>query len=282
MLVADQRSLRYAPAVLSWQPTDGTGAPLEVSGTVTVTVTRDSDGSSVTVGSVSGSGNAPRTATVGAAETALLDVLTATWSVDGVVSGVTTCEIVGGFIASVATIRDRARRNVTTDKDLIVQVRDEVEAHAEDTCRVAFVPRYAHERVRVPRSTEELLLPHVELRVVRSATLIDEAGNETALTDAQCAAIAPSGGGIARRGDDTCWPCGWVDIVYEHGYDRPDQDLVRQFIDRVTHRLAQRNTAVPPAATQINQDGQVINLDPSTSQWFGTLKARTRASVMFG
>ena len=125
-VLADQRSLRGAPAVLSWQPVDGIGAATDP-GTVTVTVTRDDGTALVTDAATSGTGSAPRTYTLAATHTQLVDLLTVSWQVSNVEIAETRCEIVGGYLAPLTEIMARQPKMGTPAQETVVQVRAEVE-----------------------------------------------------------------------------------------------------------------------------------------------------------
>jgi hypothetical protein len=269
-VLADQRSLRGAPAALSWQPVTGDGTVYDPQGTVTITVTRDNGTALVTDAATTGSGTAARTYTLAATHTQLVDLLYVSWQVSNVEVGATSVEIVGGYFASNPQIAERQPKAPGTLPDSVLgQVRAEVEQEFEDACHVAFVPRYRRERIYVRHDTTTLVLSEFELRSVRSCVIHDSSTSSTTLTSTELAAIKPNGAGLAVRNDGGYWPCGsWVEIAYEHGYDRPSQRVVRAFLDRLSERLNQKNSAVNPRAMQMVSDGMTVNLaTPGRGDW---------------
>jgi hypothetical protein len=263
-VLADQRSLRGAPAVLSWQPVTGDGTVYNP-GTVTVTVTRDNGTALVTDAATTGTGEAARTYTLAATHTQLVDLLTVSWQVSDVEVGRTSVEIVGGYFATNPQISERQPKTPgTLPADAISQVRAEVEQEFEDACNVAFVPRYKRERIPVLHSTYTLVLSEVELRAVRACVVHDSSTSSSTLTPTELAALKPNRGGLAVRDDGGYWPGGsFVEITYEHGYDRPSQRVVRAFLDRLSERLHAKNSGISPRATVVTNENGTTNYAPS-------------------
>lgn len=232
---------------------------------MTVTVTRDNGTVLVTDQATTGTGEAARTYTLAATHTQLVDLLTVSWQVSDVEVASTSVEIVGGYFASNPQITDRAPKvSGTLPASTINEVRAEVEQEFEDECHVAFVPRYRRERIHVRRDTDRLLLDEFELRAVRSAVIHYSSTSSYTLTSTELAAIKANPAGMAVRTDGGCWPCGsWVEIAYEHGYDRPSQRVVRAFLERVTEKIHQKNSGISPRATVITNENGTTNYAPS-------------------
>lgn len=229
-----QRVLRGTSATISVTWLDSEGSAASAPGPVTVGVTR-ADGSEVVApgtATTAGPGVGQYTFTLTAAQTALLDELSAVWSAGGS-TRTTTIEVVGGYYFSVAEAR-------STDASLadparyptaeVVAARTEVEEEFERICAVSFVPRFRRAEVR------GRLLPDPLIRTLRSVTV----GNVAYTTD-QVAAVAADRAGVVRL------PSGAV-VGYEHGWDAPPADLRRAAITRLRSRLNAAKSAIPDRA----------------------------------
>lgn len=155
--------------------------------------------------------------TLTAAQTALLDRLTARWTFTlGSESQTldTFVEVVGGFLFPLATAKADADLSSQTAAALAV-VRTRAEEALERACGVAFVPRFARETVSGDASND-LLLQWPRLRSVRSATV-----DGTALTPTELGQLAVSS--LGSYWPDQTWGKGVSNIVvgYEHGHDFP-------------------------------------------------------------
>jgi hypothetical protein len=247
-----QRVLRGSAATLRSTKHDGDGEPVAptVGNTVTVQVTR-SDGTDVlpagTAATVVGD---EVTVALTAAHTAELDQLTATWTERDAAGNVVATwqsahEIVGGFFFSIAearksdpTLQDQTKYPATD----ILDTRAEVEDECESICERSFVPRFAKVTLTVAGSL--LVLPHVELRRIRSVSV-----DGTAYTAEQVGALQFDSAGIvhlsARRGAR-------VTITYEHGWDAPTPRLKKVTFIRLRHLLNAKLSGIPDRATSFS------------------------------
>lgn len=260
---ADARSLQRSPAVLRWASLSGEGEEAtSITGSVTVTVTRDNRTALVTDAAATTTGGAA-TYTLAATHTQLLDLLTATWKIDGQAVATTTVEIVGGLYATVGQLRTLPR--VAAQGDFVgdlVQVRTQAEQELEELLQLACVPRYRHVRIDVDRTSREIVLPDFELRAVRSAVIEYDDQETYALTAEELTAIPADPAGVARRTDGDVWPANTVlDITYEHGLDRPPQLVVEALYRLVEHRVESAHTALGSGvAVYTPPDGGTVNL----------------------
>lgn len=144
------RILQNQPGVLTsyWETNGESYGP----GTVTVTITADSDGSAVvTDASTTTTGN-QATYTLTPDQTANLDLFTCVWTSEANSAQVTTyAEIVGGFLFSVAQARLQSplQDYNTYSDDAIMYFRTLAESALEDACGVNFVPRYRRDRASI-------------------------------------------------------------------------------------------------------------------------------------
>lgn len=236
MSTSSQRIVAATTATLTWQGVDQDGEPADP-GTVTVAVTR-ADGATVLAAgtATSGTGSNPRAVGLTAAQTAQLDVLTATWTVGGVAVGVTTHEVVGDVYATVAEIRslEDSLADVSANTDnTIKRCRSEVESTIEQVCRQAFVPRFSVLRVGM-----DLKIRIPNLRTVRWTRTVSSSG---ILTPAD-----PFGVNFG--------PWYYPDVaVYvlagvEHGLDCPPPDLKRAAIKAIRRQVNMSKSAVDARA----------------------------------
>jgi hypothetical protein len=258
MPVPAQQILIGAAGSLSWQPQGADGEPSDP-GTVTVTVT-ESDGTVVaTDAATSGTGSTARTYTL-AARTEL-DHLTATWKVSGVVKATTVVEIVGGYYFTIAEAVEQDEKLADRSRypaDRLLTVRRDVEAEFESVTEQAWVPRFARESVRGTRSTR-IVVPHVELRSVRSIIEVDHDGVETPFDAGELAEVTVDAWGTLRRLEG--WPEWRYIVSYEHGHDAPPPDLKAAAITRLRHRLNMARSGIPDRATSMStEQGQTFSL----------------------
>jgi hypothetical protein len=273
--VPDQRILRAAAATLSVQFTDSNGEPVAVTGPVTVRVQR-ADGTDVKAAgtATSGSGSAPRTVALTAAQTATLDLLTATWTdAATTTSRVTYIEIVGGYYFTVAEAR--AAQPVLADTSkyptaMILDRRRQVEEELERICGRqrsgvrSFVPRFRLVTIW-GLGTDRLRLPSRDVRTIRSVSF-----GGVSLSVSALANIVPTADGVMRRYrpylssiDES--PFGvWgftfpentrVDVAYEYGWDSPPRDLKDAAMLRLKTLLTGPTSALPERALGYS-DGQ--------------------------
>ncbi len=250
--VAHSRHLRGAAANLNVDILDENGEPADASGTLTVGITKADGTELLAAGSSTtnptGTGSYTRALTV--AQTATLDILTATWT-DSTDSStlITVHEIVGGYYftlaearAADATLADAARHDDTG----LQATRRDVEEEFEAICAVAFVPRYR--RVRLDGDgTARLLIPDPLPRTLRSVRVYSDATTYTSFTAAEIAAVTLPSNGVIERTDGGVWAYGRQNLVleYEHGHDRPPAEIKRAAIARARQRLRLGNSGLP-------------------------------------
>lgn len=247
----DQRIVRGATdAVLSHQFHDADGDPSAPSGTVTVSVTR-SNGDSVTVGTVSGSGTSPRTASIAQSELATIDRLTAVWSDDGTEVATTEFEVVGGTVGSVAAIK--AIESSINKSDTLVKAARKV---AEDRF-LSTQNRSPFERLVVERldGTGHAYLWGAVLPDLQSVRWVRVYTSATAFTEFSAAELAaivtPDAYARFERTDGKVWPCGRrnVEIAYTAGLTAVPDDLRRAFFKAVRVEVNAASTGVPERAS---------------------------------
>lgn len=262
--VPRQRIVAGASATIGWQPVDSDGEPGDPGGVVTVAVSR-SDGTEVLPAgtAATGTGDGPRTVALERAHTVEIDRLTATWSVDGIAVATTIIEVVGGVFVTMAEIRgaEQALADPTAYPDAALKrARAEVETQFEDAASRAFVARFHVETVKSP-GTDRIVLSRPALRSV--AWVTDDVGPLTLPT------IPRDDSGIARRADETCWPCGTLTVGYVHGWDAPPADVQRAVIRAIRGAANTFRTEIPDRATNIiSQDGtEIVLATPGLGPW---------------
>jgi hypothetical protein len=273
MAFSHQRIVRATAATLSWQGVDQHGDEADP-GVVTVEVVR-ADGSVVVPAgtATAGSGAAPRTVTLTAAQTADLDLLTCTWkNADGVTVGSTVVHVVGGVYASLSEIRarDRVLSDPGTDAaETLRRARAEAEHQFEKTMGQAFVPRFDVARLNGSgRAT--LTLPWAALRRVRWVR-VWSGQTYTSLAAEEVAGIRDSEAGIAVRPAWSEWPWGRanIEIGYEHGWDTPPPDLQRALIQYVRRGARRHDNPILDQATSFTMvEGGTLSLaTPGVGKW---------------
>lgn len=264
MPYADQRTLAGTDAVLSWQALDGNGIDRDP-GTVTVSVASSNGTALVTNQATTGTGANPRIYTLAASLIPTPERLTATWMVSGTAVATTTCEVVGGYIASLSAIFGRFPGLAEPSKwprSQVIEARNGTEDEFHNACAVAFVPRFATATLR-GSGHRRLIVPHQELRQVAWATYrTDGSTTEIAFTSQQLASIEASGTGLADFTDSSYWPHdATISIGYSHGYDAAPADVVDAFMIRLNDVLSRRNSSLPSRAiTMSSPDGVSTSL----------------------
>lgn len=247
-----QRVVRGTAVDLSWQLIDATGEPANP-GTVTVTVTRADGTALATDAATSGATTAARTYALTAAQTALLDRLTAVWKVSGAEVARTEVDVVERPWFSNAELRaaEVATENQATHTAAKVALaRLQVEAFVERVTGRRFVPGYELATIR-GASGYDLVLPHVDVRRVRSAALYDDPSSTATETlgATELAAIPPAKSGVITRYSGT-WNARWVKVGYEWGLVGPPADLKAAAMRLCRHVLVnQPNASVPENAS---------------------------------
>lgn len=183
--------------------------------------------------------------------TAQLDVLTAEWTatLSAQVQTVRTkIEIVGEMLCSIAEITDALPSGVTASTDEVKAEHVRAESWLEDTCGVAFRPRYARERLDGSGGVD-LLVSNP-----RPITLVAVTIDDTALTTEERDAVEVYESGTLYRASG--WASGRrnVEIKYEHGYP-----IVPAPVNRAAIKLARFFLTPDPSnrderATRIETD----------------------------
>lgn len=247
--VVHSRHLRGTAATLPVTLLDQDGEPANASGTLTVRVQK-ADGTDLLAAgtaTTNPTGTGTYTAALTAAQTATLEVLTATWTDAGDSSTHTTVhEIVGGYYFTVDDAIATDSKIGAHDRATVQAVRRDTEDEFEQITQVAFVPRYRRARVN-GTGTSRLLLPNPMVRTVRSVRVYSSATAYTSYTADELAAIAVSASGVVTRTDGLAWAFGVQNIVieYEHGHDRPPAEIKRAAIARCRQRLNWGSSGIP-------------------------------------
>lgn len=257
-----QRILRSTTASLSWQGQDSNGEIADP-GVVTVGVTRSDGTTLVTAGTATvGSGTVARTVALTVAQTALTDVLTATWSAGGNVLAVTEHEIVGGFLFSLAKLRSTetalADPSTITDAELLT-IRCEVESSFESWTNLSMVPRFAVVDVYGSGSCH-LLTGKFFVRSVRWARYWTSDTTSTLLTSTELLNISvTSYGALARSAG---WYGRWQ-VGIEYGLSAPPADGKRMALlyARIAATRSVRGVSAN-ASSYTTPDGQTVSYDP--------------------
>jgi hypothetical protein len=240
------RILVNSAASLSFAPTDQDGEVVAVTATGPITIS-NSAGAEITGGTATLNDDGTLSYDLAAADLPLLDTYAVKWqgAVGGdVLAWQTTAQVVGGFHYSLAAFKALRPEFATMTPDRIRDARTLAEERFELECRVAFVPRGARETLKGP-SWESFLLAHVACRDILAMKI-----DGTILTGDQIAAQTIEEGGILRL-DRTYWThrhrhCE-VEILYSHGYDRPDR-AVRDAVLRLAKDYAVPDANLPARA----------------------------------
>lgn len=267
--VADTRIVAATSATLSFQGVDSDGEPADP-GTVTVGVV-DAYGTEVLApGTATIMADTMRTVALTAAQTALVDRLTATWTSGGVVVGRTQHDVVGGVYVNTATIRadgiSALADELKHEAAELIQARTEVEYQFEGSCHRAFVPRFSTEIIE-SRGGSTLVLRVPNLREVVWA---QQSWDGTTWTDvtASVATVQPSDAGLATLGSG-CWPAGLIRIGYRHGMDRCPPDLRKAAIEAISYRIHSDRSGLDPRATNFvsTETGTLQLATPGLGIW---------------
>ncbi len=215
-----QRIIRGRGATLTHTfTTDGVAANPSPD-VATIGITRDDGTVVVAAGSATtdtGVGTVSYTLTP--AQTALLDILTVSWTATfgGQSQAFTdTVEVAGGVLFTLAQARALKPLDNTTlyTTARIIEARTMVEAALEDICGVAFVPRYRRQWVSGNGRSTILLAPRTT--AIRSVSLNDVVVSAGYIDTMR---LLPTG----EVYYPSWWTQGYVnyEIAYEHGYDNP-------------------------------------------------------------
>jgi len=267
--VAKSRHLVGVDANLVYSGSDQDGEPADV-GTVTVTVT-NSYGTAVTSGAVaeSGDSNEIRTTTIAAADNLSVDRLTAVWTGPNGVLATARYDIVGGYYATVADMREDTVLGSAVKHPVasLVKDRTEVESMLDDACRRAFVPRFYSE-VLSGSGNDTLSLVQADLREVVWAQYWTGAAWADLALDVTEIPADPFGLAVARR---YVWPCGVnnIRVGYRYGWDAPPADLRRAVVKAVEARRSGDNSGIPSRAISVQgtELGNVVLATPGLGKW---------------
>lgn len=263
-----QRILRGTAATLTFYNMDANGKATAAAGALTVGVTK-ADGTVVVAAGTATSSPATGTYTVAltAAQTATLELLTATWTDAGDASvHTTTHEVVGGYLLTLADIRafETLADDTTYPDATVIAARAEVEDELEQLREAAFVPRYA--RLTLDGSgTRELVTGVSWLRTLRTARTLATTGSatSTAFTATELAACKLTSDGRIVRGDGNVFDWGVANIIVEveHGFTDWGTDLKMAALTRLRERLNRPDSAIPDRAlTYSGVDGTTYKL----------------------
>ena len=249
-----QRIVAGTAASVSWQLIDGTGEPADP-GTVTVTVTRADGTVLATAAATSGTTTNARTYALTAAQTATLDRLTVTWVASGVTLATTEVDVVSAPWFSNAELRAQEPSLVSTagyTTEAITTARLYVEAFFERVCHRRFTVGYDLRWIPGASGTE-LVVPHPEVRRVRSASLYNDPSASVVetlgATELNAIPVAPSG--VITRYNST-WAARWVKVGYEHGFITPPPDVKRAAMRLTREILNESKITSPDAAVSRN------------------------------
>lgn len=205
--------------------------------TATIKITR-ADGSTLlaeTAASPTGVGKFSYTLTP--THTALLDELSVAWKATlnaSLQTLTTTVEVVGGFLFSIAQIRQAPYELLEVDypNDLVADARTLAEQRIEDACGVAFVPRYRRETLS-GLGGPVLLVGSPRIRSLRTATV-----DGTDLTVGELGEVTYSAAGTAYWTNNR-WANGVnnVTVAYEHGFDSVPAPVSRAALILAKHYL---------------------------------------------
>jgi hypothetical protein len=250
-IVVNRSATLYKTFYVDGAAADPTGAP-------TVTVTRLSDGTTVTTGAVTDEAAAGTwSVTIPATANTLLDTLTLDWAatVNGVSQEhVDLVEVAGGTFFTISELRARLTSGTYTDAE-IVDMRTTVEQEMEQACSCAFVPRYAHETVSGPGGRSLMLRPLVQR--VRSATI-----DGTAISASDITGLSYGITGTVYS-SSVAWSQGTSNIVvgYEHGFQEPPAGVKRAALILAKMWLVgQRSPIDDRAATYSATEGGTYSL----------------------
>jgi hypothetical protein len=225
---------------------DQDGDPVDTApGTVTCTITR-ADGTAVATGRACTTSTSAVTCELTTAEAQTLDVLSAVWSVNGVVRHRSWHRIVGAFPFSIPELAKRAgiaegfdRAELRTERDRITDLVEEYVG--------AVVPRYDLEQWRGTGGFTHALA-HRPLRRIRSLIVDGDPDDIVDLDEVDYAAGVVSGD-VLFHGDCV--------LGYEHGRDLPPADLRDAMLTAAADRLLREWSTIGPRVRSIS-DGMGV------------------------
>lgn len=179
----------------------------------TVTITRDDGTTVVTDATVTNTGVGMVTFTLTPAQTALLDVLTVSWTASFGGQSQTfksRVEVAGGFLFTIAELRAESTQLASTTNyptSKVTSMRTTVESALESRLGYALVPRYTREKISGTRH----ILGKPYVRALRSVIT-----NGAAIAAPELAALTYSDVVLAGYANGT--------VAYEHGRDNDDPE----------------------------------------------------------
>jgi len=256
LLLADQRGQRIqrgTAATITFVNVDQDGTAATPPGAVTVGVTRGDGTVVVAAGTATTTTGNVSTLALAPAQTAVLDLLTATWTVATAGAYTTQHEVVGGYYISLADLRWQT--NLGDDAKFpdsrLIDARRWFEDLFEEFTGVAWVPRYRRATVTAPRydssmyptwgATGNVVLPDMYLRTIRSLSYTSFSGATVAFTSTEVADLTYNDAGLVSRRSFAYWPplnAMSMTLAYEYGHDSPPRDVWQAskmaIADRVT------------------------------------------------
>jgi hypothetical protein len=220
-------------------------------GTVTVTITRDSDGTTLVSGGSTTTGDTGvYKYSLTPTQTATLDLLTVTWTGTSV-SGITVTtqvEVVGAPLFSITEARQRVDLSDTAKYSdaQIAAVRQAATEAIEEVCNgVKFTPRYGTYTTDAD-NTGVVKLPHRKISRITAAT-----NDGTAYSSTDIAAFKIYPGGTLKRRTPIFWTnFRQLTFKYEHGYTICPEQIKRAAIDLTEYWLIE--TAHSNRATSVS------------------------------
>jgi hypothetical protein len=253
-----ERHLQGVPATLSMQLSVDGVATDPAPDSATVRVVDDAGIEVVPSTAAANNGTGGFTLTLTPAQTALLDVLKAYWTVT--IAGEQTTlstihEIVGGFLFAIADMRKRLPDTTLYPTSDIAAARTWAETEIENACGIAFVPRYARETLN-GSGAQRLEPKWPRIRTLRGA-VVD--GVPMSTTDLAGVVIELERFLTRPYGYWRPWVSN-VLIRYEHGLDTPPPGITAAAIDLARYKLindAGQATIDPRADRVITEDGTI-------------------------
>jgi hypothetical protein len=206
-------------------------------------------------------------ASLGPAQTTLLDTLTITWTYtrSGQLQTETSVvEIVGGFLFPLPDLRQRLADTAIYPTSALVAARTAAEQEIERRAGAAFVPRYVYERIYITGPQRSLDLGRMYVRSIREVTI-----DGVNMTAGDVAGLGVDTTGLIRRMSGSLqwwWGSGIANggasiyVGYEHGMDFPPEPVRRATVDLASYnaQIYAAASGVDPRATRIiTQDGTV-------------------------
>lgn len=216
------RSLQSTPATLSVTFTVDGVATDPSPATVTVEILRADGTVLVAAGTSTGhTGVGTFAFSLTAAQTALLDTLTARWTSTNLGTIVTTQEIVGGFVCSTADLRSLFPDTAAYPNAVLHEMRNYAETSLENALGFALVPRYSYETINLRARTKFIRTAWPYIRSIRSVSVGGVAYTSTQLallTTARSFVYGTWPVSMEIDGEGG-WSTGIIKIGYEHGVE---------------------------------------------------------------